>query len=774
MRKRKEEKPFDADILLGIVSILLVLLSIILMSGMLGAGGDAGDMMYKSLSLMVGILAYVTPVVLCFAAYMIWFKKSFSNNYLKYTGVFLLLISLMGVLNMTHTNLAGALGNVIASPLITHIGTVPALLTLLSTMYVSLMILTERRAIISWAKKVEEDMTEEELVEHKKPTVLHKMFSGVMGLITGVNFKKRDTTPFAEIDEEYEESEEEIAEKLLAEKSLRGVMKKELHIVDESENNEVAEVVEKLDLTPKKAFRLDVEFIPPPLDLLNGDKGRSSAGDTKAVSRSIQNVLNDFEIQVEMSGATVGPTVTQYRIKPPQGVPVRRILTLKDDIQLALSVDNIHIEAPIPGKPYVGIEVPNKDKQQLGLRDMLDTPEFKNSGNLTVAIGKSITNTPVYGDIENMPHLLIAGATKSGKSVTVQNIIMSLLYKNSPDALRLIVIDPKKVEFTLYKNLPHLSTPVITTPQNAIKCLKWAIDEMDRRYDYFADEYAGIQNLADYHKKILYPAMEKVKRYGKIDQKMPERMPYIVIIFDEFNDFMLTYPKEITTAITSLTQKGRAAGIHLILATQRPDVKVITGTIKANIPARIALKTSSSIDSRTILDQTGAEDLLGRGDMLFMDPGEARPFRVQAPFVSSEEIKSVIDYIKNRHHDYENEQIDYNKVSVDSIASSGNLSSNDNQNVGDMDYAKAKEYVIATQRASASGLQSKFGWGFPKANGMVMKLETAGIITPLESNNKRRVLVNLNQVEKNDDTLDEIFDEETDTIVSKNRDEDLF
>ncbi len=773
MRKRKEEKPFDADILLGIISIVLVLLSIILISGMLGAGGDAGDIMYKSLTVMIGILAYVAPIILGYAAYMIWFKKSFSNNYLKYAGIFLLLISVMGVLNMTRENLAGTLGHVIANPLITHIGTIPALLALLGSTYISLMILTERRAVIKWAREVDENMTEEELLAGKKPTILHKVFDSVFSIFTGVNLGKKDTTTIDETDEEdmeNEESEEEMADRVAAEKSLRGVMKKELHIDAEEE----VEVVEKLDLTPKKTFRLDVEFIPPPLDLLNGDKGRSSAGDTKAVSRSIQNVLNDFEIQVEMSGATVGPTVTQYRIKPPQGVPVRRILTLKDDIQLALSVDNIHIEAPIPGKPYVGIEVPNKDKQQLGLRDMLDTPEFKNSGNLTVAIGKSITNTPVYGDIENMPHLLIAGATKSGKSVTVQNIIMSLLYKNSPDALRLIVIDPKKVEFTLYKNLPHLSTPVITTPQNAIKCLKWAIDEMDRRYDYFADEYAGIQNLSDYHKKILYPAMEKVKRYGKIDQKMPERMPYIVIIFDEFNDFMLTYPKEITTAITSLTQKGRAAGIHLILATQRPDVKVITGTIKANIPARIALKTSSSIDSRTILDQTGAEDLLGRGDMLFMDPGEARPFRVQAPFVSSEEIKSVIDYIKNRHHDYENEQIDYNKVSVDNIASSGNLSPNDSQNVGDMDYAKAKEYVIATQRASASGLQSKFGWGFPKANGMVMKLETAGIITPLESNNKRRVLVNLNQETKEDTSVDDIFDEETDTVVNKNRDEDLF
>jgi S-DNA-T family DNA segregation ATPase FtsK/SpoIIIE len=406
----------------------------------------------------------------------------------------------------------------------------------------------------------------------------------------------------------------------------------------------------------------------------------------------------------------------------------------------------------------VGIEVPNKEKQQLGLRDMLDTPEFKNSGNLTVAIGKNITNNPVYGDIENMPHLLIAGATKSGKSVTVQNLIISLLYKNSPDDLKLVVIDPKKVEFTLYKNLPHLGTPVITDPKNAIKCLNWAIDEMERRYDYFAEEYAGIQNLADYNKKVLSPALVKARRTGKVPDDMPERLPYIVVIFDEFNDFMLTYPKEITMAITSLTQKGRAAGIHLILATQRPDVKVITGTIKANIPARIALKTSSAIDSRTILDQTGAEDLLGKGDMLFMDPGEPRPFRVQAPFVSSEEVRAVVDYIKTSYYDYEGEKIDFSKAK-DNISQGGSGSNSAAGEPDDDDYLNAKEYVISTQRASASGLQSRFGWGFPKANGMIMKLEDNYVVSQMEGN-KRRVLMTLggnSDADKINDAVEDLF-----------------
>lgn len=735
MRKRNENKKFDTEVLLGIISIVLVLLSVIIISGMLGGAGDGGNLLYSSLYSSIGILTYLSPFVLVFFAYMIWLKKSFANNYIKYAAVLLMTISVMGVLHMTKSDLSGSLGALIAGPLTHAIGAVPTLLTLLAGVYVSLMLITERKHIISWIKKVDTEMNEDEEIHHKKKSIMHKMFSGFFGLFAGINFSKNKELE----NEEEEMSEEEVEEEIESPaKSIRAGLFKEL----KHEEVEEIEVIKKLDLEPKKkAFRLDVEFIAPPLELLNGDKGKSSAGDTKAMSRAIENALANFDIPVEMSGATVGPTVTQYRIKPPQGVPVRKILGLKDDIQLALSVDNIHIEAPIPGKPYVGIEVPNKDKQQLGLRDMLDTPEFKTSGNLTVAIGKNITNNPIYGDIENMPHLLIAGATKSGKSVTVQNIIMSLLYKNSPDDLKLVVIDPKKVEFTLYKGLPHLGTPVITDPKNAIKCLNWAINEMERRYEYFAEEFAGIQNLADYNKKILAPAMEKARRRGKVDENMPDRIPYIVIIFDEFNDFMLTYPKEITIAITSLTQKGRAAGIHLILATQRPDVKVITGTIKANIPARIALKTSSAIDSRTILDQTGAEDLLGKGDMLFMDPGESRPFRVQAPFVSSEEIKSVIEYIKDSYYNYEGEKIDYS-VTKDNISSSGPIGSAEGEPYDD-DYLKAKDYIVVTQRASASGLQSKFGWGFPKANGMIMKLEDNGVVSALEGN-KRRVLINLN------------------------------
>jgi S-DNA-T family DNA segregation ATPase FtsK/SpoIIIE len=455
---------------------------------------------------------------------------------------------------------------------------------------------------------------------------------------------------------------------------------------------------------------------------------------------TIQKTLEHFKIHVEMGEVTVGPTVTQFTLKPAQGVNLSKVVALHDNLAMELGSEFLRIEAPIPGKTLVGIEIPNERKATLGLRSMLELEEFKNGGPLMLAIGKSIVGKPLFGDLEKMPHLLVAGATRTGKSVTLQNLLMSLLYKNSPYDLKLIILDPKRVEFTAYHNLPHLYTPVIKEPKGAIKALNWAIHEMERRYEILAEN--GQVNVSDYNKKVLGPALEKAKKNKNTE--IPEILPYIVIVFDEFNDFMLSYPKEITTAITSLTQKGRAAGIHLILATQRPDVKVITGTIKANITARIALKTSSSIDSRTILDQIGAEDLLGNGDMLYLDPNHPRPVRIQAPFVSSEEVRAVIDYVKNAYRDYDAEHIDISKASM---APGGAVASVDmedeedeNEPTDDVEYMKAKDYVVSTGRASASSLQSRYGWGYPKANKFIMMMERYGVVSPLQ-NNKREVLV---------------------------------
>jgi DNA segregation ATPase FtsK/SpoIIIE, S-DNA-T family len=458
--------------------------------------------------------------------------------------------------------------------------------------------------------------------------------------------------------------------------------------------------------------------------------------------------------------------VTQFTLKPAQGVSLSKIVALHDNLAMELGSEFLRIEAPIPGKTLVGIEIPNERKATLGLRSMLELDEFKNSGPLTLAIGKSIVGKPLFGDLEKMPHLLVAGATRTGKSVTLQNLLMSLLYKNSPYDLKLIILDPKRVEFTAYHNLPHLYTPVIKEPKSAIKALNWAIQEMERRYEILAEN--GQVNVSDYNKKVLAPALEKARKKGAVGDAitgLPPKMPYIVIIFDEYNDFMLSYPKEISPLITSLTQKGRAAGIHLILATQRPDVKVITGTIKANIPARMALKTTSQIDSRTILDASGAEDLLGNGDMLYMASDNPRLVRIQAPFISVEEIKAVVTHIKQAHLEFIPDMIDISKVKTNTSSSGSGegegASGEEPEN--DDDYMSAKDFVISTGKASTSSLQTAFRWGYNKAARIINDLEHFGVIGGARQGERyREILVGGGAVSEEgsvgkDTTTDELF-----------------
>lgn len=516
-----------------------------------------------------------------------------------------------------------------------------------------------------------------------------------------------------------------------------------------------------------KPIILTPEFVPPPLDLLNVDTGKSGAGDSKAKMTTIQRTLEHFRIHVEMGEVTVGPTVTQFTLKPAQGVNLSKIVSLHDNLAMELGSEFLRIEAPIPGKTLVGIEVPNERKSTLGLRSMLELDEFKSSGPLSLAIGKSIIGRPIFGDLEKMPHLLVAGATRTGKSVTLQNLLVSLLYKNSPYDLKLIILDPKRVEFTAYNNLPHLYTPIIKEPKGAIKALNWAIQEMERRYEVLAEN--GQVNVSDYNKKVLGPALEKARKKAKLGDELkdvPPKMPYIIIIFDEYNDFMLSYPKEITPLITSLTQKGRAAGIHLILATQRPDVKVITGTIKANIPARIALKTTSQIDSRTILDASGAEDLLGNGDMLYMASDNPRLVRLQAPFISTEEIKAVVSHIKEENVDFIPDTIDISKVNVRGTSSGGEEGGGNSgkEPEDDEDYMSGKDYVIATGKASTSSLQTAFGWGYNRAARTINQLEAFQVIGPARpGKGYREVLVLKSQTDETPAT-DELRDTTTDDI----------
>lgn len=767
MRKKEVEK-MNLNLVLGIVSIILLVISLTLLSAIFDMGGSGSNTILKALKENFGIFTYLMPLILIYLSIAVWRGKGFGFGFYFALGLIVLIFSTFGILDFFDPKLSGVAGQYLFEPLSNLIGRVPALLSFFALAYVGLMIMTGRKSVVTLPeislpniklrKEREETIATENIKEEEyepAPVKIKKvgMFSKISAALFGPKLKLKDRNKKQEEleEEEYEEEVEE-EEEDIRDQILKPSKKKKTEQEEEYEDEEIEE--EEEVSAKKKVQDFDYDFTSPPAELLKLDQGRSNGGDTKSKGKIIQSTLAEFGIPVEIAGVTVGPTVTQFRVKTPQGFKVKSIMNYHDNLQMNLSAESVHIEAPIPGQSVVGVSIPNKEKQMLGLGTMIDSEDFRNSGNLSVVIGKDVVGKPVYGDIESMPHLLIAGATKSGKSVTIQNIITSLLYKNSPDDLKLMIIDPKKVEFTVYKNLPHLYTPVITDAKNAIKCLNWAVQEMERRYDYFAENYEGVQNISDYNKKILYPAIERERRKKNPNfDNLPEKFPYVVIIFDEFNDFMINYGKEITSLITSLTQKARAAGMHLILATQRPDVKVINGTIKANIPARIALRTSSRIDSQTIIDQGGAEDLLGNGDMLFLNPGK-RPARVQAPYVSTEEVKNVISYIKSAYYGYEPELIDLNKTKSGSVSDEVNVGRDYGSEDGDDEeeelYSKAKEYIIMTGRASATNLQSKFGLGFAKANRLIMMMEERGVVSPLEGN-KRRVLAGREDSEKSDE-----------------------
>ncbi|HEY4504468.1 MAG TPA: DNA translocase FtsK 4TM domain-containing protein, partial [Candidatus Paceibacterota bacterium] len=481
-------------------------------------------------------------------------------------------------------------------------------------------------------------------------------------------------------------------------------------------------------------------YVPPPIDLLGRDSGKPGAGDVKANSNIIKRTLANFGIEVEMDEVSIGPSITRYALKPAEGVKLSKIVALQNDLALALAAHPLRVEAPIPGKSLVGIEVPNSIKTTVRLAGILENESFRTSDkSLLVALGKNISGNIQFADLAKMPHLLIAGTTGSGKSVAIHALIIALLYRNGPENLRFIMIDPKRVELTLYNNIPHLLTPVLTNPKKAILALKWAAKEMDRRYDILEAESA--RDIKSYHENIYRPALEKYNKKienGGIDKgekenlsaKLPESMPYIVIILDELADIMSSYPRELEAAIVRLAQMSRAVGIHLVLSTQRPSTEVITGLIKANVPSRVALQVPSQIDSRTIIDMPGAEKLLGAGDMLFLSGETSKPTRLQSAYVSETEVKKVVSFITD-NNDWEPAmeiQIGGDSNQGGDSTSSG-WDNNENGNDDDL-YEQAREIVAQAGKASSSLLQRKLKIGYARAARLLDMLEERGVVGP--------------------------------------------
>ncbi len=507
----------------------------------------------------------------------------------------------------------------------------------------------------------------------------------------------------------------------------------------EESGRQQQEMSVQIQSTQKKAPK---KYIFPPLSRLNkgSGQGKDSTRELKETAMRLQQTLNTFGVRVTITDISQGPSVTRYELQPEQGVKVSKIVGLSDDIKLNLAATDIRIEAPIPGKAAIGIEVPNKENTAVALRDLLESKEFKEfPSNLAFAVGKDIGGKTVVADIAKMPHMLIAGSTGSGKSVCINTLIMSILYKAHPDDVKLIMVDPKVVELSVYNGIPHLLIPVVTDPKKAAAALHWGVAEMTERYKKFADY--NVRDLKGYNKKV-----ESMQESG--DAEAPTKMPQIVIIVDELADLMMVAPGEVEESICRLAQLARAAGIHLIIATQRPSVDVITGLIKANMPSRVAFAVSSGVDSRTILDMNGAEKLLGKGDMLFYPQGYSKPARIQGAFVSDKEVSDVVDFLKNQMigNTYA-EDIEEKIKSIGGSGSGGGATA-DGGNDRDAYFADAGRFIIDKDKASIGMLQRVFKIGFNRAARIMDQLCDYGVVGEEEGTKPRKVLMSMEQFEQ--------------------------
>jgi len=552
-------------------------------------------------------------------------------------------------------------------------------------------------------------------------------------------FSNNSSTCEEELKNKFGGADKEIMIKNPAPYPITGANRTEVTSVEEKEVHEKKDVkdtshsstnVEHLDIQQKVEEK---RYIFPPIDLLTKPKAAVKGMTDKSLQETalkLQQTLESFGVHVTVTNISCGPAVTRYELQPEQGVKVSKITSLADDIKLNLAASDIRIEAPIPGKAAVGIEVPNNTNSMVLLRELIESKEFtSHPSDIAFAVGKDIGGQTVVTDIAKMPHLLIAGATGSGKSVCINTLIMSIIYKANPADVRLIMVDPKVVELSVYNGIPHLLIPVVTDPKKASAALNWAVIEMTERYKKFAD--VGVRDLKGYNEKVAEIADLKDEKYQKL--------PQIVIIVDELADLMMVAPGEVEDSICRLAQMARAAGLHLIIATQRPSVNVITGLIKANIPSRIAFSVSSAIDSRTIIDGSGAEKLLGKGDMLFFPSGYPKPIRVQGAFVSDKEVSAAVEFLKK--HNTEAQYSDDVSDKITNAKSADSLTSGSNGNDRDDYFIEAGKFIIEKDKASIGMLQRVYKIGFNRAARIMDQLAESGVVGPEEGTKPRKVLM---------------------------------
>ena len=655
----------------------------------------------------------------------------------------------------------GLLGGLVAQPIFFAFGKAGAIVTVFLLVFIFLMLVTSTpliKLLRQLSKPVEtvrdgyrehREAVEEERRRRKEEIDIPLDEPGEPAAIpSGISEKQRKViSAYKDIDIPVEEPEIEQSS-ISVEEALSAAEEEPVAPIFEENNGENDEEVDTTPITTEEINEVakETENIPmerveykfPPIDLLKSGVSKSAAAEQaelESTANRLVNALKSFGVETRIVDISRGPTVTRYELQPSAGVKISKITGLADDIALNLATAGVRIEAPIPNKAAVGIEVPNKASNVVHIREMLESLSFTGSkSKLTIALGKDIGGNAIVGDISKMPHGLIAGATGSGKSVCINSIIMSILYKARPDEVKLIMVDPKVVELGIYNGIPHLLLPVVTEPRKAAATLSWAVSEMEKRYMMFAA--SGVRDL------------EGFNRVAENDPEM-KKLPRIVIIVDELADLMMTAPKEVEDSINRIAAKARAAGMHLIIATQRPSVDVVTGVIKANIPSRIAFAVSSQIDSRTILDSAGAEKLLGRGDMLFAPYGANKPSRIQGCFVSDEEVEAVVDFVKGRHtSEYDDsvmEDIEI-RATMDKKGKEAPASSGEDGEAEDPMLAAAIEFVVENGQASTSMLQRRLKLGYARAARLVDMMEERGIVGPYEGAKPRPVLITKEQL----------------------------
>ena len=691
-------------------AILFFVLAMIFTLSFIGKGGNAGNFIYRVFSFLLGSGYFFAPLTFLFIGVSLFFAGERRVVGITLFGGALFLFSNLAALHiLIGPGRGGFLGSLIGKPILQLFDFWAGLIIVISVLVISVLLVLN---VPFWQRKEEDGDAEGE--EDQKESALTES-----GLLKHINnavksvLEKKEESDFSAHTFQTDTSPSQSA-------SVSSPLKDEGSIA-------LRKITRKFD------------YKKPPLELLQGDRGTPSSGDIRANANIIKRTLENFGIYVEMDEVSIGPTVTQYTLKPAEGVKLSRIVALHNDLSLALAAHPIRIEAPIPGKSLVGIEVPNRSIALVGLRALLEQRAFQESAHpLYFVLGRDVAGFPVFADLAKMPHLLISGATGTGKSVTVHTMITSLLYRNPPEILRFIIVDPKRVELSVYNDIPHLLTPVITDPKTTVQALRWATREMDRRYDLLSVH--GARDIVGFNAEIAKSGAGAQHGEGE----SPEILPYIMIIIDELADLMATFPREVESSIIRLAQMARAVGIHLIVATQRPSVEVITGLIKANITSRIALQVASQIDSRTILDMAGAEKLLGNGDMLFLAGDTARPRRIQGAFVSEQEVKRVVAFLRETDAPEYNEGILETKLEEDFR--------NIDTEEGDDDplYADARGIVIQTEKASASYLQRRLRIGYARAARLLDLLEANGVIGPGEGAKPREVLIKTAQMTSSD------------------------